>query len=151
MITRHIGGEAVRGGVYWSMKAGEFIAIPAEGGKLEGGSEHRYIKAPLPVVLIVGPILGLAFAMFLPLSGVLVLVPFLADKLRGAFSSGKVTAAHAAGTRMQPGVSFLEQHPTDSAGQEKAAGGAPHSSEEERDERLIDLAEEIAEKRWQDK
>jgi hypothetical protein len=149
MIKRHIGGETVRGGVYWSVKAGEFIAIPAEGGKLEGGSDHRYIKAPLPIVLVLGPIMGLAFAMFLPLSGLLVLMPFLGGKIRGAFSSNKVTVAHAAGSRMQPGLSYLEPGA-------KAEAGAPGAGSEgaaatEQDDRLVGLAEEIAEKRWQDR
>jgi hypothetical protein len=149
MIKRHTGGEMVRGGVYWSMKGGEFIAVPAEGGKLEGGADHRYIKAPLPVVLVVGPVMGLAFAMFLPLSGLLVLLPFLGGKIRGAFSSSKVTVAHAAGSRMQPGLSYLEPGAKAEAGAPDA--GSEMASGSDRDDRLVGLAEEIAEKRWQDK
>jgi hypothetical protein len=148
VIKRHVGGETVRGGVYWSMKAGEFIALPAEGGKLDGGADHAYIKATLPVVLVVGPIMGLAFAMFLPLSGLLVLIPFLGTKLRGAFSSSKVTVAHAAGSRMQPGLSYLEPGAKAVGTQVEDAERAPAG---EQDDRLLGLAEEIAEKRWQDK
>jgi hypothetical protein len=149
MIKRHVGGEMVRGGVYWSIKGGEFIAVPSEGGKLEGGADHRYIKAPLPIVLVVGPVMGLAFAMFLPLSGLLVLLPFLGGKIRGAFSSSKVTVAHAAGSRMQPGLSYLEPGTKAEAG--APAADAERTATAEQDDRLVGLAEEIAEKRWQDK
>lgn len=147
MFTKHVGGETVPGGVYWSMKAGEFIAVPNEGGKLEGGAGHQYIKAPMPVVLIAGPILGLAFAIFLPLSGLLVLLPFLGSKLRDAFSSGQVAAAHVASSRMQPGMSYLEAGSKEKDGAE----GAQSDFEAEEDDRLVGLAEEIAEKRWQGK
>ncbi len=143
MITKHAGGEAVKGGIYWSMGAGEFISVPKEGGRLAGGRQDSYLKAPLPVVLVVGPIMGLAFAIFLPLSGLLVLIPFLADKLRGAMAP---SAAHVAvGASMQPGVSYLEPRPRMS-GQEQPAG-----TETPEQGKLVDLAKEIAERRWQDR
>ena len=46
MIRRHVGGEIVKGGVYWSKSGGEFITVPAEGGILAGGSRDRYIGRP---------------------------------------------------------------------------------------------------------
>ncbi len=144
MISKHVGGDFVKGGVYWSMREGEFLAVPKEGGVLEGGKNDRYIRAPLPVVLVLGPILGLAFAIFLPLSGLLVLVPFLAGKIRGAMTP---SAAHVATSSLQPGVSYLEPRPRGATG-EPAAGEPP---EGEDDGKLVDLAREIAERRWQDK
>lgn len=140
MIRRHVGGEVVKGGVYWSKSAGEFITVPSEGGILPGSSSDQYIWAPLPVVLIVGPIMGLGFAFFLPLSGVLVLVPFLLGKLRGAAAP---SAARMATPQMQPGVSYLESHSGGSKGLE--------ASEGEDKGKLVDLAHEIAEKRWKEK
>lgn len=137
MLGKHRGGEIVRGGIFWSMSAGEFVTVPADGGQLAGGQKDQYIKTPLPVVLVVGPIMGLLFAMFLPLSGVLVLVPFLAGKVRGAVSP---SAAHMATPRVQPGVSYLEPKSHGTAEVEPAAQG-------EVEGKLIDLAREIAEKR----
>ncbi len=143
MITKHVGGEVVKGGIYWSMSAGEFISVPNEGGSLPGGTRERYLRAPLPVVLIVGPIMGLAFAIFLPLSGLLVLIPFLADKLRSTMIP---SAAHAAaGASLQPGVSYLETR----AATRDRSGEADGTEQEEG--KLVDLAKEIAERRWQDK
>jgi hypothetical protein len=146
MITRHSGGETVKGGIYWSLNSGEFVSIPPEGGRLPGGPKDRYVKAPLPLVLVVGPLMGLAFAIFLPLSGLLVLIPFLANKVRSAISSGKVGAAQVAGSRLQPGVSYLE--PGSTAAPRSGASRSFGAGEESR---LIDLAKEIAEKRWQEK
>ncbi len=147
MLTKVGGGETVKGGCYWSLKDGEFVSVPKEGGKLEGGAERKYIKVPLPLVLIVGPILGLAFAIFLPLSGILVLVPFLVGKLRSAASSGKVSAAHMASLQMQPGTSYLgpSGNPASSDQDEESPD---HPGEE--NGKLEELAAEIAERRWRE-
>lgn len=144
MIRKHVGGDIVKGGIYWSMSQGEFIAVPKEGGALEGGRNDLYLRAPLPVVLVVGPIMGLAFAIFLPLSGLLVLVPFLVRKIRGAVTP---SAAHVATAALQPGVSYLEPRSRANTG-EPAATETPEGEEQGR---LVDLAREIAERRWQDK
>ncbi len=141
MISRHVGGEVVQGGCYWSISAGEFLAVPKEGGTLPGEGKDRYIKAPLPIVLVVGPIMGAGFAFFLPLSGLLVLVPFLLGKLRGAAAP---SAAHMAATQMQPGMSYLEP-------KSGAVATTEEVSESEDKGKLVDLAQEIADKRWKEK
>ncbi len=139
-MTKHFGGEKVTGGIYWSKKAGEFVTVPADGGELGGGERDQYIRTPLPLVLILGPLMGAAFAMFLPLSGMLVLAPFLATKLR---SIAAPSAARMATPQPQVGVSYLEAAPRT----ERAEGEA-----EKRDgEKLIKLAEAIAEKRMMER
>lgn len=138
MLAKMEGGTTAKGGVYWSVKDGEFITVPKEGGLLEKGSGRSYIKVPLPIVLVVGPIMGILFAFFLPLSGLLVLGSMVKQKLTGAVSTG---AAGMASPRMQPGVSYLE--PTSQSAEAEAA--APSAGD---DGKLIELAKEIAERRW---
>lgn len=147
MLTKVGGGETVKGGCYWSLKDGEFVSVPKKGGKLEGGPERKYVRVPMPLVLIIGPILGLAFAIFLPLSGVLVLVPFVVGKLRSAASSGKVSAAHMASLQMQPGTSYLG--PTGNPASSGQNEEPPHLPGEESG-KLEALAAEIAERRWRE-
>ena len=31
MFGKHRGGEVVRGGIYWSVKGGEFVSVPEAG------------------------------------------------------------------------------------------------------------------------
>ena len=139
-MTKHCGGEKVSGGVYWNKNAGEFISVPADGGRLGGGENDQYIRTPLPLVLILGPLMGAAFAFFLPLSGVLVLAPFLASKLRSAVAPG---AARMAAPHLQPGVSYLEPAPHGDV--------AEHTDVATDDAKLIRLAEAIAEKRMRER
>ncbi len=143
MLARLEGGKVATGGIYWSVKDGEFVTVPKEGGILEKGTGRSYIKVPLPIVLIVGPIMGLAFAFFLPLSGVLALLSVARQKLQGA----KVGAAGMASLQMQPGASYLQ--PTGHSTGAAVGTEAPLTSEE--DGKLVELAKEIAEKRWREK
>ncbi len=139
MTSNHFGGDRVSGGVYWSRKNKEFISVPSEGGRLGGCESDIYVKTPIWMVLLAGPLMGIAFAFFLPLSGLLVLVPILASKLRGAAAPG---VAGIAASQLQPGLSYLEgRAPTVAATAGVQVG---------KDSRLIELAEAIAERRMRD-
>ncbi len=141
VVTKHSGGETVKGGVYWSMTEGEFISVPGDGGVLAGSARDKYMRAPLPLVLVLGPVMGLAFAIFLPLSGLLVLIPFLVAKMKGAAAPSAARAA------VQPGVSCLEP----GSGTKGETGVSAPCAPEAEEGKLVDLAKEIAERRWKDK
>ncbi len=148
MIGSHIGGEHVSGGLYWCSSSAEFVSIPSEGGRLEGGPGDRYMTVPLPLVLTMGPLMGLAFIVFLPLSGLLVLVPFLLTKMRGAMGAGGISVAQATSGAAQPGISYLEPR-LRSRGPEGSPRMQAHEGPHEG--KLFDLAREIAEKRWKER
>ncbi len=63
------GGHKAGKGTYWNMANGSRIDLAGEG-VLPGGSETRYIKAPVIVMLAAAPVLGLVFAIFLPFIGI---------------------------------------------------------------------------------
>ena len=108
-----------------------------------GGPSDWYVRAPLPLVLLLGPLMGLVFFFTLPLSGMLVLGPFLAGKLRTAVSSGRLSPAHLA-SGSEPGISYLEPYLRpgvhDSTPAARCDGAEPDN--------LIDIANEIVEKEW---
>ena len=63
------GGHKVEAGTYWNTSTGE--RVEAERGLVLPGNDHTiYIKAKSAMVLIAGPILGLAFAILLPFIGI---------------------------------------------------------------------------------
>jgi hypothetical protein len=102
-----------------------------------GGSTDWYVRAPLPLVLVLGPLMGLLFFIALPLSGMVVLVPFVAGKVRTAVSSGRLSPVHLA-SRAEPGISYLEPH--------LRSGATTTQREDTESGKLLDLADRIAEK-----
>lgn len=68
-----VGGEAVAGGIYFSLADLGFLTIPRQGGVLPGGAEDRYLKTPTLLVVLVSPLFGITLAVLLPLSGLIVL------------------------------------------------------------------------------
>jgi hypothetical protein len=70
LFTRHAGAERVGGGVYWSHRDAGFVSVPREGGELPGQPADSFTHVPILAVLVIGPILGTAFAFFLPAAAI---------------------------------------------------------------------------------
>ena len=105
-----------------------------------GEPNERYVRAPLPLVLLLGPLMGLLFFFTLPLSGMLVLAPFLARKVRTAVFSGRLSPAHLA-SGVEPGISYLEPYRRPVS--HDATLPAPRDGVEP--DNLVDLANKIVE------
>jgi hypothetical protein len=58
-------GEAAPAGTYWSTKTFEMVQIAQEGDCLPAG-DGKFFRAPLALMLLVAPLGGLAFVIFLP-------------------------------------------------------------------------------------
>jgi len=65
MRRRYSPGEAVPHGTYLSGKTWEVVQVSRDGESLPGG-EGIYYHTPLPLLLLLGPIIGLVFIVFLP-------------------------------------------------------------------------------------
>ena len=75
-MTKYTGGETVKAGFYWNRGKLGAEVIPAEGGTLPGAPETVYNRIPWPVLLVVAPAMGGAFAMFLPFLGLAMLAKY---------------------------------------------------------------------------
>ena len=75
-MTKYNGGDTVKAGFYWNRGAWGVELIPAAGGTLPGAAETRYLRVPWPILLVIAPVMGCAFAMFLPFIGIEMLVQF---------------------------------------------------------------------------
>lgn len=74
-MTKYTGGETVKAGFYWNRGAWGVELIPAEGGTLPGEGT-TYLRVPWPLLLVIAPVMGGAFAMFLPFIGIALLAQF---------------------------------------------------------------------------
>jgi len=66
---RHFNGhQKVEPGLYFNLRKLQFRNME-QGGRLPGSAEDTYRAVPTLAMLVVGPLLGLAFVIFLPLIG----------------------------------------------------------------------------------
>lgn len=84
---RFAGGEQVKPGFYWNLREWEASVIPREGGVLKGAEEARYVRVPLPVLLFVAPLMGAAYAMFLPFIGFAMVAMYLVGLVKRLFTT----------------------------------------------------------------
>ena len=106
MATR-IGGTAAKSGFYWNLGKWEMAMIPKQGGILPGDAGEKYLRVPVVALLVLAPMMGAIYAMFLPFIGFALLFTFLAKK---AFSFGKSSAVDVAATMTpswRPGEAYL--------------------------------------------
>jgi len=86
MLSKHRGGELVGKGTYLGIRSGEFISVQ-EREQLPGTAEASYRKVPLLALLVVGPLLGLAFVIFLPAAAPVALAYVAVGKVRAKMGS----------------------------------------------------------------
>jgi hypothetical protein len=68
-MKRYNGGTKVKGGYYWNLKTWEVRAVQGAHGTLPGGEGDKFVHVALPVLFVVAPVMGGAFALFLPFIG----------------------------------------------------------------------------------
>ena len=84
-FKKYSGGDTVRYGFYWNVAEWEAQIVPKEGAQLKGTPANSFVRMPLLALLVLAPLMGAAFAFFLPFIGVAMLVMFMAGKLRVMF------------------------------------------------------------------
>ncbi|MEE9399142.1 MAG: hypothetical protein V3V23_02640 [Dehalococcoidales bacterium] len=77
MVGYH-GGQTVKAGLYLKRSTWELESIARGGGVLSGNKETYFRRLPLPAVMVVGPLMGLAYVISLPILFCLVFGYFLA-------------------------------------------------------------------------
>jgi len=78
MLTN--GGQTAQAGTYWNLSNGSRVQMEQDG-VLPGSGTTRYIKEPVPVMLMAAPVIGLVFAVFLPLMGIVMTLSLVGKKV----------------------------------------------------------------------
>jgi hypothetical protein len=86
-FRKYNGGDTVGYGFYWNVGEWEAQIVPKEGGELKGTPAANYVRLPLVALLVLAPLMGAAYAFFLPFIGFAMLVMFLAGKVRSMFTT----------------------------------------------------------------
>lgn len=112
-MLRHTAGSRVGKGTYWNFSNGERVDLGSEG-ILPGTGGAVYFRMPATGIVMLGPVLGLLYAAFLPFIGIAMLVKLVLQKVASAVM---VPAQRSASFGWRPSESYL-------AGKKK---GAPAS------------------------
>ena len=68
-MKKHHGGTEVKAGFYWSLGKWSIVPVTARERTLPGGPEHGYPKVPAALLLLLAPMMGGAYVIFLPFIG----------------------------------------------------------------------------------
>jgi len=80
-MTRYHANEKVKGGVYWNPARWQVVTVADEGGELPGEAEAKYVRIPLVMMLLLGPLMGGLYVMFLPFIGFAMVIGYGGRKL----------------------------------------------------------------------
>jgi hypothetical protein len=70
------GGTTVKSGFYWDLRAWSLVTRSGKGGVLPGGPDRRYVKVPIPMLLLLAPVMGGLYVMFLPFIGFAMVIAY---------------------------------------------------------------------------
>jgi len=105
-MKRYRGNQTVEPGLYFNLAQLSFKSVETKG-PLPGSENDVYRRTPVVALLVVGPILGLAFLIFLPFIGFAMLGRLLVGKLAVWSSDAAVSFARVVRPAFRPALAFL--------------------------------------------
>jgi len=112
-MTKRTGGTAAKNGFYWNLAKWEMTMVPKQGGILPGGVDDRYLRVPVLGLLVVAPLMGAVYAMFLPFIGFAMFFTFLGKKALSMGRSGAVDVAATMTPTWRAGEAYLAEKKKD--------------------------------------
>ena len=103
----HTGGTKANYGFYWSMQAWDMAMIPAEGGLLPGGSTVTYTRIPTVLFLLMAPMMGALYVVFLPVAGFALVFGHLFSSVKTLATDAFMHIAVAVSPSWAPGEAYL--------------------------------------------
>jgi hypothetical protein len=79
-------GDAAKVGFYFNLKTWELSLHRTEGDALPGDEADRYMRIPAVALLLLGPVMGFFFVIFLPFIGFALVARELGRRAMGMFS-----------------------------------------------------------------
>lgn len=106
-MARYEGGTKVKTGFYWSAKAWDMEMVPVEGGLLPGGSDRHYMRVPTFLFLLMAPIMGALYVVFLPFVGFAMVLGYAARGAKRMATDAFMNIAVAVSPHWAPGEAYL--------------------------------------------
>ena len=112
----YTGGTKVGSGFYWSMKAWDMAMVPAGGGLLPGGDDRSYTRIPTFLFLLMAPMMGALYVVFLPFVGFAMVLGYAARGVKRAATDLFMNVAVAVAPTWAPGEAYLAARKRQKAG-----------------------------------
>jgi hypothetical protein len=80
-MKRYRGSDQVKMGFYWNPSRWDIVTIAKGGGILPGNDDVSYVRIPLIFVMLLGPLVGAVYVIFLPFIGFAMFFGFAGKKL----------------------------------------------------------------------
>jgi len=122
----HNGGSNVNFGFYWSMQAWDMAMIPAEGGLLPGGADRSYKRIPTVLFLLMAPMMGALYVVFLPFAGFALLFGHLGRAVKTMATDAFMHIAVAVSPQWAPGEAYLAARRREKAARASKTSKAAH-------------------------
>lgn len=133
-MSRRISGEQAAAGFYFNCTSWEIVTLSGQGGILGGPAGSRFLRLPLPLLLVAAPMMGAAFAMFLPFIGIALVLDYAARRAWAAGREAMHATALALGPRTRTGEAYFTG---DDQGQDERAADGETAS------RLAEIEREV--------
>jgi hypothetical protein len=118
MATTYESGSAVRSGYYFNPAQWHLEPVASEGGRLPGGRGH-WTRIPTAAALLLVPVLGATFLIFLPLIGFLVTLQAITSPMVKSFHSSATDLAVTMTPGWRPGEAHFTGTRSENAGVEE--------------------------------
>ena len=139
-MARFNGGSSVPGGYYWNPRHWSVTTVKDDGGMLPGTSADRYLRVHGLVALLLAPILGGLFVVFLPFIGFAMFFQWAFQKVTGTAREGVRDLAATVTPGWRPGEAHMTGRALDPKAEQLPAGGAGQKA-------LEDVAAEVERRR----
>ena len=106
-MARYKGGMAVGNGFYWSARAWDMAMVPAEGGLLPGAADRHYVRIPTFLFLLMAPVMGALYVVFLPLAGFVLVGGYAARGVKRLVMDAFMHIALVVSPHWAPGEAYL--------------------------------------------
>src|SRR3972149_6265604 len=107
-MRRHRGAETVEPALYFNVRQLSFRSV-RERGRLRGTEKDVWYRVPTLALLVVGPILGLAFVVFLPFIGFAMVGWLLMEKAGHLAAEATRAAVRVLRPGWEPSLAFLSR------------------------------------------
>jgi hypothetical protein len=127
-MARYEGGTVVGNGFYWSARAWDMAMVPAEGGQLPGGAERHYTRIPTFLFLLMAPVMGALYVVFLPFAGFAILANYALRGLMRLATDAFMRTAMLVSPHWAPGEAYLAHRRNEKASRAAKRAARSHDS-----------------------